>query len=121
MVDREAAAAAVLHWLAEVGGREGRGDVRDGPGSSGNGLLAGLAFPDSNGLALNGVLSAEGAGVAGVLGDFHLLDLLTERGTISMGRGVSNLLFVSCVLCGGWRFRGDDSTRRLSLEDGEVT
>lgn len=34
-------------------------------------------------------LSAESAGVLGVLGDFHLLHLLTERGTITVGRMVS--------------------------------
>lgn len=28
-------------------------------------------------------LAARGAGVAGVLGDFHLLDGLTERGTVT--------------------------------------
>jgi hypothetical protein len=59
-------------------------NVRDSPGTTGNGLLAGLALPDSDSSALDGVLSAEGAGVAGVLGDFHLLDLLTERGTVSV-------------------------------------
>jgi hypothetical protein len=59
-------------------------NVRDSPGTTGNGLLARLALPDSDSSALDGVLSAEGAGVAGVLGDFHLLDLLTERGTVSV-------------------------------------
>ena len=34
-------------------------------------------------------LSAESAGVLGVLGDFHLLHLLTERGTITVGLPVS--------------------------------
>lgn len=34
-------------------------------------------------MALDGDLSAEGAGVLGVLGDFHLLDLFSERGTVS--------------------------------------
>lgn len=34
-------------------------------------------------MTLDSVLAAEGADVAGVLGDFHLLDLLTERGTIT--------------------------------------
>jgi hypothetical protein len=66
-------------------GKEGRGEnVRDGPGTTSNGLLAGLALPDSDSSTLDGVLSAEGAGVAGVLRDFHLLDLLTERGTVSV-------------------------------------
>jgi hypothetical protein len=35
-------------------------------------------------MALDGVLSAEGADVAGVLGDFHLLHLLTQGGTVSV-------------------------------------
>ena len=60
-------------------------DVRDDVGSSGNGLLARLAGPDSDGVATDGGLSAEGADVTGVLGDFHLLDLLTQGGTVSVG------------------------------------
>lgn len=59
-------------------------DLRDGVGTTGNGLLAALALPDTNSLALDGVLSAEGADVAGVLGDFHLLHLLTQGGTVSV-------------------------------------
>jgi len=57
--------------------------IRDGVSSSSDGLLAGLAVPDSGGVTLDRGLSAEGAGVLGVLGDFHLLDLLTERGTVT--------------------------------------
>ena len=57
--------------------------IRDGVGSSSDGLLAGRAVPDSGGVTLDSGLSAEGAGVLGVLGDFHLLDLLTERGTVT--------------------------------------
>lgn len=34
-------------------------------------------------MSLDGRLSAECADVLGVLGDFHLLDLLSEGGTIS--------------------------------------
>jgi hypothetical protein len=34
-------------------------------------------------VSLDGGLSAEGADVSGVLGDFHLLDLLSEGGTVS--------------------------------------
>ena len=59
-------------------------DLRDSPGTTGNGLVAALALPDADSLALDGVLAAECAGVAGVLGDFHLLHLLTERGTVSV-------------------------------------
>ena len=58
--------------------------LRDSVGSAGNGLVATLALPDTNSLALDGVLSAEGADVAGVLLDFHLLHLLTQGGTVSV-------------------------------------
>lgn len=54
-----------------------------GPGSSGGGLLAGLAVPDADGGALDGVLAAEGARVGGVLGDLHLLDRLAESGSVT--------------------------------------
>ena len=56
---------------------------RNCPGASGHGLLASFALPDSNRLSLDCVLSAECADVSGVLGDFHLLDLLSEGSTIS--------------------------------------
>lgn len=59
-------------------------DLRNGVGATGNGLVAALAVPDANSLALDGVLTAEGADVAGVLGDFHLLHLLTQGGTVSI-------------------------------------
>lgn len=59
------------------------GGSGDGVGTSSNSLPAALAVPDTGGVALDGGLSAEGAGVGSVLRDFHLLDLLTERGTIS--------------------------------------
>lgn len=60
------------------------GHLRDSVGTTSNGLLAALALPDANSLALDGVLAAEGADVAGVLGDFHLLHLLTQRSTVSV-------------------------------------
>jgi hypothetical protein len=59
-------------------------DLRDGVGTTGNGLLAALALPDTNSLALDGILTAEGADVASVLGNFHLLHLLTQGGTVSV-------------------------------------
>lgn len=43
--------------------------LRDGVGSSGGRLAAGSAVPDTNGLALDRVLSAELADVTGVLCD----------------------------------------------------
>lgn len=55
--------------------------------STGNNLVASSAVPDANGSALDVDLSAEGAGVLGVLGDFHLLDLLTEGSTVSVRGG----------------------------------
>lgn len=63
----------------------GSGHLRDSIGAAGNGLVAAAALPDTNSLALDGVLAAEGADVTGVLGDFHLLHLLTQRSTISVG------------------------------------
>lgn len=59
-------------------------NLRDSPSTSGDGLAAGTALPDTNSSALNAVLAAECADVTGVLGDFHLLHLLSERGTVSI-------------------------------------
>ena len=64
---------------------EGDFDVRENVGATGDSLLARLAVPDTGGVTLDGVLAAEGAEVAGVLRDFDLLHLLTERGTITEG------------------------------------
>lgn len=78
----------------------------DDPSATSDGLSAGLAVPDADGLSLDGVLeveqtrrsigssgstlglgaahlAAESAGVGSVLGDFHLFDLLSERGTVT--------------------------------------
>lgn len=55
--------------------------------STGDDLVAGAAVPDTNGSALDVDLSAEGAGVLGVLSDFHLLDLLTQGSTVSVKQG----------------------------------
>ena len=67
---------------------EGRADSGSGggvhhPGTPGHGHLAAPAGPDANSLAPDGVLAAEVAGVGGVLLDFDLLHLLTQRSTIS--------------------------------------
>lgn len=59
-------------------------NLRNSVGTTGNGLVATATLPDTNSLALDGVLSAEGADVAGVLLDFHLLHLLTQGGTVSI-------------------------------------
>lgn len=55
-----------------------------------NSALARLAVPDTNRVALDASLSAEGADVLGVLGDFHLLHGLSEGGTISLQNQVSS-------------------------------
>ena len=56
-----------------------------GPSSSSNfdATVLCAAAPDADSLTLHVVLSTEGAHVFGVLGDFHLLDGLTEGGTIT--------------------------------------
>lgn len=54
-----------------------------------NSALAGLAVPDADGVTLDAGLAAEGADVLGVLGDLHLLDRLTQRGTVSLQLSVS--------------------------------
>lgn len=64
-------------------------DLRYSPSAASNGLLARLAFPDTHGVTLHSILAAEGADVAGVLGDLHLLHLFSEGGAISVGRSVS--------------------------------
>lgn len=56
----------------------------DGVSTTGKSLLAGLAIPDANGGAANAVLTAKGACVLGVLGNFLLLDELAERSTVSV-------------------------------------
>ena len=59
-------------------------NVRHSVCSSSDGLVAGSAVPDADGVSLDGGLAAEGADVSGVLGGFHLLDLLSEGGTVSV-------------------------------------
>jgi len=59
-------------------------DVRNNVSTTSDSLLAAPAVPDADSLTLDGDLSAECAGVAGVLRDFHLLDLLPQGGTISV-------------------------------------
>lgn len=59
-------------------------NVRHSVCPSRNGLVARLAVPDTNRVSLDGGLAAEGADVSGVLGDFHLLHLLSEGGTVSV-------------------------------------
>ena len=53
------------------------------PRTTGNDLLASAAAPNTHGLALDGVLTAERACVATVLQDFDLLDLATKRRAVT--------------------------------------
>lgn len=72
-------------------------DARNSVGTAGDGSLAGLAVPDTGGVSSDGGLAAEGAGVLGVLGDFHLLHLLSQGGTVTVrGSSVSSW---SSTLC----------------------
>lgn len=88
MVDRVAAAAGVLYGeVVRPAARKKNAiplfDLRNSPGASSDSLLATLALPDSDRVSLDGVLAAEGADVSCVLGDFHLLDLLSEGSTVA--------------------------------------
>lgn len=71
--------------------------LRDVVGATGHGLVASLALPDADGLALDGVLAAECADVAGVLRDFHVLHLLTQRGTVPVQVRVIRSFFLDSV------------------------
>lgn len=55
----------------------------EGPCATSDGLVAGLALPDTNSLALDRVLAAKSASVTAVLRDFDLLDLTTQRATVT--------------------------------------
>merc|ERR1711939_1218638 len=78
---------------------------RDGPGTTGDGLVAASALPDANGLTLYGVLAAEGADIASVLCNFHLLDLFAERRAVSSTvlAGHADLLGALRHVGGIWR------------------
>jgi hypothetical protein len=70
------------------------GGCGDSVGTTGHGALAGLAVPDADGLPLHGDLAAESAGVLGVLGDFHLLHLLTQGSTVTVDEFMSAVSFI---------------------------
>jgi hypothetical protein len=57
--------------------------LRDSVCTTGHGLLTTLTLPDTDGSTLDSVLTTESTGVLGMLGDFHLLNGLSERGTIT--------------------------------------
>ncbi len=69
-------------------------NIRDSVCSSSNGLVARLAVPDTNRVTLDSGLSTEGADVFGVLRDFHLLDLLSQRSTVSVMKNQDQLSFL---------------------------
>ena len=60
-----------------------RGGSIQSVGASSLGLVAGLALPDADGDALEGVLAAELAEVLGVLAHLYLLDDLTQGATVA--------------------------------------
>lgn len=64
-------------------------DARNGVSTTSDGALARLAVPDTSSLSLDGNLTTEGAGVLGVLGDFHLLNLLSQGSTVTSSQDVS--------------------------------
>lgn len=61
-----------------------RSIVSNNPCTTSDGLAAALAVPDAHGMPLDRVLATERADVPGVLGNFHLLHLLSEGGTVSV-------------------------------------
>ena len=69
----------------------------DDVGTASKSLAAALALPDAGGGSLDGGLAAERAGVLGVLGDFSLLDLLSEGSTIT-GAVLTNDTDLLCSL-----------------------
>ena len=72
--------------------------LRDGVGSSGGGLAAGLAVPDANGLALHSVLAAELAHIAGVLCDlWAIVSGLFDSGLRSVLGDVRTSIFLTCL------------------------
>lgn len=66
-------------------------------GSSGNGFVAGFAFPDTDTRSFHCLLTAEAARIFWVLRHLNLLDHLSERGTVS-GSVLSNNSYLSCTL-----------------------
>ena len=71
----------------------GSSSSRDGVRTTGDGLVASLAFPDTSSLSLNGLLSAERTVVSRVLLNLKLLTLSSQRRTVSdtVFTGDSNL------------------------------
>ena len=68
--------------------RKKKSHSRNRPRAPGDRLLAALAIPDAHAVPLHRRFAAKGAGVAGVLGDFHLFDLFAEGGAVSVWGGL---------------------------------
>ena len=83
MVDRTVAAAVVLHIENQHDKITYEQSLPHGPSTTSHGLMTALALPDSDSGTLDVVLTAESACISGVLGDFHLLDLLTQGSTVT--------------------------------------
>ena len=64
--------------------KPGREDSRNRPRPARDRLLAAATTPDPDGMPLDGRLAAKGAGVAGVLADFHFFNLFAEGGAVSV-------------------------------------
>lgn len=69
--------------------------LRDGVGASSGGLLARSAVPDANSSALDGVLSAELAHVAGVLCDLNIV-VSTRSACEEFYPSVRTSIFLTC-------------------------
>lgn len=61
----------------------GSGGSQNRVGTTSDGLVTGLAVPDTSGQSVDSTLTAEGAVVLCVLLDFQLFGLSPQRGTIS--------------------------------------
>lgn len=73
------------HFSQSSDGRSdsGGGSGGNGVSATGNSLLTGSTGPDTGSTSLDGLLTAEGAVVFGVLLDFQLLDLSSQGGTVT--------------------------------------
>lgn len=73
-----------------------------------NWLLACTASPDTDNGTSDGILTAEWAVILGVLGDFNLLDLLTEWGTITSTILTNNSDLLSTTTLFDWSNKWND-------------
>lgn len=73
------------HFSQSSDGRSDSGGSSGGHSVSttSDGLLTGSTSPDTSSTSLNSFLTTEGTVVSGVLLDFQLLDLSSQRGTVT--------------------------------------